>query len=187
MRFSITAFLNAAALCASVEQKYGPGVTDTEIKIGQTMPYSGSASAARVIGESEVAYFVMINQQGGINGRRVTPISLDDGCSPAKTLEQTRRLVEQDGVLAIFGSFGTPTNAATQRYLNSNHVPKLFIQAGASRWNDPSHFPSNIYLSSIFCDRKRGSTGNTSPPPARVRASRFSIRTTTSVATIWGE
>ena len=144
LAISIAAFLNAAAPCAGAERKYGPGVTDTEIKIGQTMPYSGPASAARVIGESEVAYFRMINQQGGINGRRVTLISLDDAYGPPKTLEQTRRLIEQDGVLAIFGSFGTPTNAATQRYLNSNGVPQLFIQAGASRWNDPSHFPWTI-------------------------------------------
>jgi ABC-type branched-subunit amino acid transport system substrate-binding protein len=136
--------LNAAAPCSGAEPKYGPGVTDAEIKIGQTMPYSGPASAVRVIGESESAYFRMVNQQGGINGRRVTFISLDDAYSPAKTMEQTRRLVEQDEVLAIMGSFGTPTNAAIQKYLNANHVPQLFIQAGASRWNDPSHFPWTI-------------------------------------------
>lgn len=128
----------------ATERKYGPGVTDTEIKIGQTMPYSGPVSAVHVIGESEGAYFRMINEQGGINGRRIIFISLDDAYSPPKTLEQTRRLVEQDGVLAIMGSFGSPTNAAIQKYLNANHVPQLFIQAGASRWNDPSRFPWTI-------------------------------------------
>jgi branched-chain amino acid transport system substrate-binding protein len=142
--------LSAAAFSACAEQKYGPGVSDTEIRIGQTMPYSGPASAASVIGESESTYFRMINEQGGINGRRVTFISLDDNYSPAKALEQTRRLVEQDGVLAVVGSFGTPTNAATQKYLNANHVPQLFIQAGASRWNDPAHFPWTMPLVNLL-------------------------------------
>lgn len=134
-------FLGTSASLASTEKKYGPGASDTEIKIGQTMPYSGPQSAVSVIGRTESAYFEMINKQGGINGRRVTFISLDDGYSPPKTLEQTRRLVEQDEVLAIIGSFGTPTNAAIQKYLNERQVPQLFIQAGASRWNDPTHFP----------------------------------------------
>ncbi|WP_298261910.1 ABC transporter substrate-binding protein [Bradyrhizobium sp.] len=170
LAISVAAFLSAAAPCAGAEQKYGPGVTDTEIKIGQTMPYSGPVSAARVIGESEVAYFKMINQHGGINGRRVTLISLDDAYSPSKTLEQTRRLVEQDGVLAIFGSFGTPTNAAIQRYLNSNHVPQLFIQAGASRWNDPSHFPWTIPFVNLLRSEAKvyGQYILTSSPRARV-------------------
>jgi ABC-type branched-subunit amino acid transport system substrate-binding protein len=132
------------------DKTYGPGANDAEIKIGQTMPYSGPASAASVIGEVESAYFDMINQQGGINGRRVKFISLDDSYNPAKTLEQTRRLIEQDDVLAIVGSFGTPTNAAIQKYLNANHVPQLFIQAGASRWNDPAHFPWTIPLVNLL-------------------------------------
>jgi branched-chain amino acid transport system substrate-binding protein len=130
-----------AALPAEADKKYGPGVTDAEIKIGQTMPYSGPLSAVSAIGKSESAYFRKINAQGGINGRRVNFISLDDGYSPPKTLEQTRRLVEQDEVLAIVGSFGTPPNAAIQKYLNERGVPQLFIQAGASRWNDPTRFP----------------------------------------------
>jgi branched-chain amino acid transport system substrate-binding protein len=155
LAIAIAISLSAGAPRAGAEPKYGPGATDTEIKIGQTMPYSGPVSAARVIGESEVAYFKMINQQGGINGRLVTLISLDDAYSPAKTLEQTRRLVEQDGVLAIFGSFGTPTNAAIQKYLNSNHVPQLFIQAGASRWNDPSRFPWTIPLVDLLRSEAR--------------------------------
>ena len=126
---------------ALAEEKYGPGVSDTEIKIGQTMPYSGPLSPVSTIGKAESAYFQMINDKGGIGGRRVNFISLDDGYSPAKTLEQTRRLIEHDEVLAIIGSFGTPTNAATQQYLNTRGVPQLFIQAGASRWDDPAHFP----------------------------------------------
>jgi branched-chain amino acid transport system substrate-binding protein len=133
--------LGVAAFPALAEKKYGPGVSDVEIKLGQTMPYSGPLSAAGVIGKSESAYFRMLNDQGGINGRRVTFISLDDGYSPPKTLEQTRRLVEQEHVLAIIGSFGTPPNTAIQKYLNANRVPQLFIEAGASRWDDPAHFP----------------------------------------------
>lgn len=131
---------------AQAQGKYGPGVSDVEIKIGQTMPYSGPVSALSVFGKSEAAYFKMINERGGINGRRITFISLDDNYSPAKTMEQTRRLVEQDNVLAIMGSLGTATNAAIQKYLNSNHVPHLFIQTVASRWNDPSHFPWTMSL-----------------------------------------
>jgi branched-chain amino acid transport system substrate-binding protein len=138
--------LAMASFPAAAERNYGPGVSDVEIKIGQTMPYSGPVSAGGVIGKIEHAYFEMINHQGGINGRRVNFISLDDSYSPPKTMELTRRLVEQDEVLAILGSFGTPTNAAIQRYLNERHVPQLFIQAGASRWNDPSHFPWTMPL-----------------------------------------
>jgi branched-chain amino acid transport system substrate-binding protein len=137
----VTLCVGIAAYSARAERKYGPGVSDTEIKIGQTMPYSGPLSTVSTIGKVESAYFQMINDKGGIGGRRVTFISLDDGYSPAKTLEQTRRLIEHDEVLAIIGSFGTPTNAATQQYLNTRGVPQLFIQAGASRWDDPAHFP----------------------------------------------
>jgi ABC-type branched-subunit amino acid transport system substrate-binding protein len=135
------ALAGASPAVAQAHKQYGPGVSDTEIKIGQTMPYSGPLSTAGTIGKVESAYFQMINGQGGINGRRVVFISLDDGYSPPKTLEQTRRLVEQERVLAIIGSFGMPTNAAIQQYLNERGVPQLFIQAGASRWDDPAHFP----------------------------------------------
>jgi branched-chain amino acid transport system substrate-binding protein len=138
--------LGIASVPVAAERNYGPGVSDVEIKIGQTMPYSGPVSAGGVIGKIEHAYFEMINHQGGINGRRVNFISLDDSYSPPKTMELTRRLVEQDEVLAILGSFGTPTNAAIQRYLNERHVPQLFIQAAASRWNDPTHFPWTMPL-----------------------------------------
>jgi branched-chain amino acid transport system substrate-binding protein len=126
---------------ARAEKKYGPGASDTEIKIGQTMAYSGPASAYGVIGKCETAYFRMINEQGGINGRMLRLISLDDGYSPPKTVEQTRKLVEEDGVLFTFNSIGTPTNAAVQKYLNGKGVPQLFVATGASRWGDPEHFP----------------------------------------------
>jgi branched-chain amino acid transport system substrate-binding protein len=118
-----------------------PGVTDTEIKIGQTMPYSGPASAYGVFGRIEGAYFRMINEMGGINGRKISLISADDGYSPPKAVEQTRRLVEQEGVAFIFGSLGTPPNSAIRSYLNDNKVPQLFIATGASMFGDPKHFP----------------------------------------------
>jgi branched-chain amino acid transport system substrate-binding protein len=118
-----------------------PGVTATEIKIGQTMPYSGPLSAYGVIGRAQLAYFRMINEQGGINGRRINLISLDDGYSPPKTVELTRRLIEHDQVAFIFQSVGDATNAAIQRYLNQRHIPQLFLVDGASVWDDPQHFP----------------------------------------------
>jgi ABC-type branched-subunit amino acid transport system substrate-binding protein len=133
--------LALAMPAAAAEKKYGPGVTDTEIKIGQTMPYSGPASAYGTIGRSEAAYFAMINDQGGINGRKINLISLDDGYSPPKTVEQVRRLVESDNVLAIFNPLGTAANSAIQKYLNVKKVPQLFLSSGSSRFNDPEHFP----------------------------------------------
>jgi branched-chain amino acid transport system substrate-binding protein len=117
-----------------------PGVTDTEIKFGETMPYSGPASAYGVYGRTHAAYFKMINEQGGVNGCKLNLISLDDGYSPPKTVEQTRRLVEQEQVAFIFGSLGTPTNAAIRSYLNDNKVPQLFITTGASMFADPQHY-----------------------------------------------
>jgi branched-chain amino acid transport system substrate-binding protein len=126
---------------ARAEKQYGPGVTDTEIKIGNIMPYSGPASAYGTIGKSEAAFFKMLNEQGGINGRKIQFISYDDGYSPPKTVEQARKLVEQDGVLLIFNSLGTPTNTAIQKYLNQKKVPQLFVATGATKWNDPQHFP----------------------------------------------
>jgi len=118
-----------------------PGVTDTEIKIGQTMPYSGPLSAYGVIGRAETAYFKMINEQGGVNGRTINLISLDDGYSPPKTVEQTRRLVEQEQVALLFNGLGTPPNLAIRQYLNDNKVPQLFVSTGASMFSDPRHFP----------------------------------------------
>jgi branched-chain amino acid transport system substrate-binding protein len=126
---------------AAAEKLYGPGVTDTEIKIGQTTAYSGPASAyGNLLSKTQVAYVRMINERGGIDGRKVTLISLDDGYSPPKTIEQTRRLVEQDNVLGIFDSLGTAPNAAIQEFLNEQHVPHFAI-SGASRFNDPARYP----------------------------------------------
>ena len=139
----------AGALAASpalAEKKYSPGVTDTEIKIGNTMPYSGNASAYASNGRAEAAYFRMINDQGGINGRMVNFISLDDGYSPPKTLELTRQLVERDQVLLMFATLGTAPNTAIHKYMNQKKVPQLFVGTGASKWGDPEHFPWTIGL-----------------------------------------
>jgi branched-chain amino acid transport system substrate-binding protein len=125
----------------AAETRYGPGVTDTEIRIGNTMPYSGTASFFASIARAEAAYFRMINDQGGINGRKIVFISLDDGYSPPQTVEQTRKLVEQERVLLIFSAFGTATVSATQRYLSAQEVPQLFPVSGASKWDDRSRFP----------------------------------------------
>jgi branched-chain amino acid transport system substrate-binding protein len=117
-----------------------PGITDTEIKIGQTMPYSGPASAYGVIGKTETAYFKMLNEAGGVNGRKINLISLDDGYSPPKTVEQIRRLVEQEQVAFIFNMLGTPCCAAVRQYLNDNKIPQLFVATGAAMFSDPEHF-----------------------------------------------
>jgi branched-chain amino acid transport system substrate-binding protein len=121
-----------------------PGVTATEIKIGQTMPYSGPASAYGVIGMGEQAYFKMINDKGGINGRKINLISLDDAYTAPKAVEQTRKLVENEGVAFIFGSVGTASNTAIRQYLNDKQVPQLFIATGADKWADPTHFAWTI-------------------------------------------
>src|ERR1700753_2276584 len=141
----------AVVVCASLvggsANASDPGVTDTEIKLGQTMPYSGPASGYATTGRVEAAFYDMINAKGGINGRKIKLLSLDDAYSPAKTVEQTRKLVEGDEVFAIAGSLGTPTNSAVQHYLNAKKVPQLFITTGASKWNDPKNFPYTIALS----------------------------------------
>jgi branched-chain amino acid transport system substrate-binding protein len=126
---------------AAAQKKYSPGATDAEIKLGNTMPYSGPASAYGTIGKVEAAYFNMINEQGGINGRKINMISLDDGYSPPKTVEQVRKLVEQDEVLLVFQPLGTPSNTAIQQYMNGKKVPQLFVSTGATKWGDPQHFP----------------------------------------------
>jgi branched-chain amino acid transport system substrate-binding protein len=131
---------------ASAEKQYGPGVSDREIKIGNIMPYSGPASAYGIVGKTMSAYFRMINDNGGINGRRITFISYDDAYSPPKTVEEARKLVESDEVLLIFAPLGTATNAAIQKYMNIMRVPQLFVLSGASRWGDPAHFPWTIGL-----------------------------------------
>ena len=168
--FAVTApFLSIGP--ARAEKQYGPGVSDTEIKIGNIIPYSGPASAYGTIGKADAAFFQMLNEQGGINGRKIRFISYDDGYSPPKTVEQARKLVEQDGVLLIFDSLGTPTNTAIQRYMNQKKVPQLFVSSGATKWNDPQHFPwtmglqpnyqaeSRIYVSYILEHHKGGKIG----------------------------
>src|SRR6201995_4254370 len=131
----------ALASTASAQKKYDPGATDTEIKIGNIMPYSGPASAYATIGKTEAAYFNMLNAQGGINGRKINFISYDDGYSPPKTVEQARKLVEDDEVLLIFNPLGTPGNSAIHKYMNAKKVPQLFVSTGAAKWNDPKNFP----------------------------------------------
>jgi branched-chain amino acid transport system substrate-binding protein len=133
--------LAATALPARAAKQYGPGVTDTEIKIGNTGPYSGPLANASPIPLSVKAYFEMINAQGGVNGRKITWISYDDGYSPPKTVEMTRKLVEDDNVLLLSGSVGTPTNTAVWHYLNEKKVPQLFPSTGATKWNDPKGHP----------------------------------------------
>src|ERR1700682_5142488 len=134
----------AASVSALAQKKYDTGVTDTEIKIGNIMPYSGPASAYGIIGKTMSAYFRMINDNGGVNGRKINFISYDDAYSPPKTVEQARKLVESDEVFLIFASLGTASNAAIQKYMNTMKVPQLFVATGASRWGDPEHFPWTI-------------------------------------------
>ncbi len=129
---------------AAAQRHQAPGVSDTEIKIGQTMPYSGPASAYGQIGRVEAAYFAWLNQRGGINGRKITLISVDDGYSPPKAVEQVRKLVEQDEVAAIFSVLGTPNNMAIRKYLNAKKVPQVFVAAGSPNFADPEHFPWTI-------------------------------------------
>ena len=131
----------ASSSAALAQKKNDTGATDTEIKIGNIMPYSGPASAYGVIGKTEAAYFKMINDAGGINGRKINFISYDDGYSPPKTVEQARKLVESDEVLFIFNSLGTPPNSAIHKYMNAKKVPQLFVATGATKWNDPKDFP----------------------------------------------
>ncbi len=126
---------------AVAQKKYDVGASDTEIKIGNIMPYSGPASAYGTIGKAEAAYFKKINDEGGINGRKINFISVDDGYSPPKAVEMARRLVEQDQVLLIFQSLGTPSNSAIHKYMNAKKVPQLFVATGATKWNDPKKFP----------------------------------------------
>jgi branched-chain amino acid transport system substrate-binding protein len=135
------AILAVTSSGALAQKKYDIGATDTEIKIGNIMPYSGPASSYGVIGKTEEAYFKKINAEGGINGRKINFISYDDGYSPPKTVEQARKLVESDEVLLIFNSLGTPPNTAIQKYMNAKKVPQLFVATGATKWNDPKEFP----------------------------------------------
>jgi branched-chain amino acid transport system substrate-binding protein len=150
-----TAFVCTIAQVFAAEQKYGPRVTDTEIKIGQTMPYSGPASAYSTVGVAQAAYFRMLNENGGINGRKINfnLISLDDAYSPPKTVEQIRRLSNQ--VPMILQSLGTAPNAAIQKYLNQKKIPHLFVSSGASRFNDPANFSYTTRWSPNYASKAR--------------------------------
>src|SRR3954467_9673827 len=138
------ALIAASSSGALAQKKYDTGATDTEIKIGNIMPYSGPASAYGVIGKTEEAYFKMVNDNGGINGRKVNFISYDDAYSPPKAVEQVRKLVESDEVLVVFNPLGTPSNTAIQKYLNGKKIPQLFVATGATKWNDAKGFPWTI-------------------------------------------
>jgi branched-chain amino acid transport system substrate-binding protein len=141
--FSTTGLGQPLAVFAQAK-KYGPGVDDREIKLGQTMPHSGPISALSAVGKAELAYFDMLNASGGVNGRKINLISLDDGYNPAKTVEHTRALVEKENVLALFSSLGGATNGAIHKYVNDRKIPHLFIASNLMRWADPRHFPWTI-------------------------------------------
>lgn len=140
-------------------EKYDTGASDTEIKIGNIMPYSGPASAYGIIGKTEEAYFKMINDKGGINGRKINFVTYDDGYSPPKAVEQVRKLVESDEVIVVFNPLGTPSNSAIQKYLNAKKIPQLFVATGATKWNDPKNFPGP-WAGSRPTRAKRRSTRN---------------------------
>ena len=141
LRMAMLAIGLTMAFPAAAQKKYDPGASDTEIKIGNTNPYSGPASAYGTIGKSIAAYFKMVNEQGGINGRKVNFISYDDGYSPPRTVEMARKLVEQDEVLFLFQTLGTPSNTAIHKYMNMKKVPQMHVATGATKWNDPKNHP----------------------------------------------
>jgi branched-chain amino acid transport system substrate-binding protein len=145
-----TVLVSVSSQAFAGEGKYGPGVTNTEIKIGNTAPYSGPASAFGVVARTEEAYFRKINDEGGVNGRKIVFLSYDDSYSPPKTVEQTRKLVEGDEVLLVFNALGTATNSAVQKHLNARKVPQLFVSSGAAKWNDPNKFPWTMGFSPSY-------------------------------------
>jgi branched-chain amino acid transport system substrate-binding protein len=160
LRLQSVARAAVVAMCCSSaafagEKKYDVGASDTEIKIGNTMPYSGSGSAWGVLGKAEAAYFYKVNAEGGVNGRTIKFISYDDAYSPPKTVEQVRRLVESDEVLVLFSTFGVPTNTAIHKYVNARRIPHLFVGGGGSKWNDPKNFPWTMgFQLSFFSEGK---------------------------------
>ena len=175
--------LALAALPAYAQKKYDTGASDSEVKIGHTNPYSGPASSYGVIGKTETAFFTMINEKGGINGRKINFISYDDGYSPPKTVEQVRKLVESDGVLLLFNTLGTPTNTAIHKYINQKKVPHIFIASCATKWGDPTNSRGRSAGSRTIRARARSTppTSRTSTPTPR---SRCSTRTTTTARII---
>src|SRR3974390_3908695 len=144
------ALLAASSGGALAQKKYDRGASDTEIKIGNIMPYSGPASSYGTIGKAQAAYFDKINAEGGINGRKITFISYDDAYSPPKAVEQARKLIENDEVLLIFQALGTPSNSAIQKYMNNAKVPQLFVSSGASKFGDPKNFPWTMGLNPTY-------------------------------------
>ena len=151
---SIAGLAIAAASPALAQKKYDSGASDTEIKIGNTNPYSGPASAYGLIGKTIDAYFKKVNAEGGINGRKVNFITYDDGYSPPKAVEQVRKLVESDEVLLVFQPLGTPSNTAIQKYMNSKKVPQLFVATGATKWGDPKGNPVDDGLAADLSGRR---------------------------------
>ena len=152
---SAVILLAASQGSAFAQKKYDTGASDTEIKIGNIMPYSGPASAYGIIGRIEAAYFRKVNADGGINGRKIMFISYDDAYSPSKAVEQAIRLVQLDDVLLIFQSVGTPSNTAIQQYMNESEIPQLFVGSGATKWNDPQHFPWTMGLQPSYQSEAR--------------------------------
>jgi branched-chain amino acid transport system substrate-binding protein len=154
--FAAATSVLACTLASAVAQKaYGPGVSDTEIKLGANAPYSGPASIYASFPRTMLAYFAMLNEKGGINGRQINLLTRDDAYSPPKTVEVTRALIENDNVLAMMAPFGTPTNAAIQKYLNASKVPHLLVQSGGTRWNDPKQFPWTTPYSPTYVNESR--------------------------------
>ena len=154
----LSAALAALALSsghALAQKKYDTGASDTEIKIGNIMPYSGPASSYGMIGKTEEAYFRMVNETGGINGRKINFLTYDDGYSPPKAVEQARKLVESDEALLIFNSLGTASNTAIQKYMNAKKIPQLFVATGAAKWNDPKNFPWTMGWQPNYQDEAR--------------------------------
>ena len=172
----------ALSTSASAQKKYDTGASDTEIKIGQTVPFSGPASAYAGIGKTQAAYLKMINEQGGINGRKLNLIQYDDAYSPPKAVEQVRKLVESDEVLFTFQIIGTPSNAAVQKYLNAKKVPQLLAATGASKFTDPKNFPWTMGFNPNY-QSEDASTQNTFCKITPTPRSAFSTRTTISAAT----
>ncbi len=160
---AISFYLSVLCLPTTVMAQNVPGITDSEILIGQTSSYSGPAQIYSVVSKTEIAYFNMINDQGGINGRKVKVLSLDNGYVPAKTVEQTRKLIEQDRVALIFSSIGTPTNIAIRKYLNDNKIPDVFVASGGDMWGDYQHYPWSIGLLPSYRVEATISSGSNSP------------------------
>ena len=185
MRFRILLAATAATLLAAgaASAEDTPGVTATSIKIGNTSPYSGPASAYGVIGKTHSAYWAKVNREGGVNGRMIDFISLDDGYSPPKTVEQARKLVEQENVAFLFQTLGTPTNSAIHRYMNAKKVPQMFVATGASKWGHPKEYPWTMGFQPTY-DVKAKSTRNMRSITSRTRRSRFCSRTTITAKTI---